>query len=60
MSNWAIFVVFYVSMFIMAGSLLILIVKALMAVIRIEKNLRDLVDIMVQTEKSRQKEHLRQ
>lgn len=59
MSNWAIFVVFYVSMFIMAGSLLILIVKALMAVIRIEKNLRDLVDIMVQTEKSRQKEHLR-
>jgi hypothetical protein len=59
MSNWVIFVVFYVSMFIMAGSLLILIVKALMAVIRIEKNLRDLVDLMVQTEKSRQKEHLR-
>jgi len=51
--------VFYVSMFIMAGSLLILIVKALIAVVRIEKSLRDLVDLMVQTEKTKQKEHLR-
>jgi hypothetical protein len=59
MSNWLIFVVFYVSMFIMAGSLLILIVKALIAVVRIEKSLRELVDLMVQTEKTKQKEHLR-
>jgi hypothetical protein len=59
MSNWLIFVVFYVSMFIMAGSLLILIVKALIAVVRIEKSLRELVDLMVQAEKTKQKEHLR-
>jgi cell division protein FtsL len=60
MSNWIIFVVFYLSMFLMAGCLLILIVKALIAVVRIEKNMRELIDVMVQTEKSRQKEQLRQ
>ncbi|HOI23990.1 MAG TPA: hypothetical protein PK581_00120 [Caldisericia bacterium] len=59
MSNWVIFVIFYVSMFVMAASLLVLIVKALIAVVRIEKCLREMLDLMVQAEKTKQKEHLR-
>ncbi len=60
MENWIWFIVFYASLSLLALAFLLLLVRALVAIVRIEKKLGEMVEVLVQSEKYKQKEQFRQ
>ncbi len=60
MSNWWLFIGFYLALSIIILALVYLVVKALIAIIRMEKNMRDLIDLLVKQEKKRQQDYFGQ
>ncbi len=60
MLNWIIFIAFYLALALIAFCLLYLIVKALIAIIRMEKHIKEMLDFFIQSEKYHQQEQLRQ
>ncbi len=60
MENWIWFIVFYAALSLLALAFILLLVRALMAIVRIEKKLSEMVEVLIQSEKYRQKEQFRQ